>query len=86
MKDPKPVYLDEGKSDWKRGHIAQQDLTEPRSKGIDGYRFISTIFDEYSGTVSARNCRHKVEALHHAAWFLGEYPYVTQLRVDGAGE
>ena len=73
-------------SQWRRGAIAQQDLTEPRNKGIDGCRYISTIYDSSTGYVSTEVCRKKFEAIKHASNFLANNPHVSTLRVDNAGE
>lgn len=83
---PKTPINEDASRGWKRGSLAMIDLTEPTVIGCGGFRYISTIYDDSTGFVSAYNCSKKIDALIHLSQYLEANPHITMVRTDGAGE
>lgn len=71
---------------WKRGGIAQTDITDPSIKGIHGYKHISVIYDQSTGFVDAEAIKQKDNSFNHILNYLAVNPHISTLRSDNAGE
>ncbi|MCH8491080.1 MAG: DDE-type integrase/transposase/recombinase, partial [Oceanicaulis sp.] len=85
-KRAKPQGKEDRTQDWIRGGMAQADYTQTAIEGLNGIKYILTIYDCQTGYITAEAHRQRKDAPQTIARFLIRNPHISLLRMDNAQE